>query len=173
MHSVSPHVHTNGCRLASLDQLRNNAAECIRLAEAVRTSERKVLVIEMAESASAEGALGRGLLAAVLVVVLSGYLPIDDDRSVWAQQADGRPPDGPWWKRTSQDRAPFLRISAFAGGPPTTVFEVAEFAGGTTGFEGGRGRGLLEARRVRASEGRSMIAQNLAVFSRSSSWRYG
>jgi len=35
--------------LPSLDQLRNNAAECIRLAEAARTSEHKSLFIEMAE----------------------------------------------------------------------------------------------------------------------------
>jgi hypothetical protein len=33
----------------SLDQLRSNAAECIRLAEAARTSEHKSLFIEMAE----------------------------------------------------------------------------------------------------------------------------
>lgn len=35
--------------LPNLDQLRNNAAECIRLAEAARTSEHKSLFIEMAE----------------------------------------------------------------------------------------------------------------------------
>ena len=35
--------------LPSLDQLRNNAAECIRLAEAARTSRQKSLFIEMAE----------------------------------------------------------------------------------------------------------------------------
>ena len=35
--------------LPSLDQLRNNAAECIRLAEAARTSGHKSLFIEMAE----------------------------------------------------------------------------------------------------------------------------
>jgi hypothetical protein len=35
--------------LPSLDQLRNNAAECIRLAEAARTSEHKSFFIEMAE----------------------------------------------------------------------------------------------------------------------------
>ena len=35
--------------LPSLDQLRSNAAECIRLAEAARTSEHKSLFIEMAE----------------------------------------------------------------------------------------------------------------------------
>jgi anaerobic glycerol-3-phosphate dehydrogenase len=35
--------------LPSLDQLRNNAAECIRLAEAARTSQHKSLFIEMAE----------------------------------------------------------------------------------------------------------------------------
>ena len=33
----------------SLDQLRNNAAECIRLAETARTSEHKSFFIEMAE----------------------------------------------------------------------------------------------------------------------------
>jgi hypothetical protein len=33
----------------SLDQLHNNAAECIRLAEAARTSQHKSLFIEMAE----------------------------------------------------------------------------------------------------------------------------
>jgi hypothetical protein len=33
----------------SLDQLRENAAECIRLAEAARTSPHKSLFIEMAE----------------------------------------------------------------------------------------------------------------------------
>jgi hypothetical protein len=33
----------------SLDQLSNNAAECIRLAEAARTSQHKSLFIEMAE----------------------------------------------------------------------------------------------------------------------------
>ncbi len=35
--------------LPSLDQLRANAAECIRLAEAARTSEHKSFFIEMAE----------------------------------------------------------------------------------------------------------------------------
>ena len=35
--------------LPSLDQLRNNAAECIRLAEAARTSQHKSFFIEMAE----------------------------------------------------------------------------------------------------------------------------
>jgi anaerobic glycerol-3-phosphate dehydrogenase len=35
--------------LPSLDQLRNIAAECIRLAEAARTSQHKSLFIEMAE----------------------------------------------------------------------------------------------------------------------------
>jgi hypothetical protein len=35
--------------LPSLVQLRNNAAECIRLAEAARTSEHKSFFIEMAE----------------------------------------------------------------------------------------------------------------------------
>ena len=35
--------------LLILDQLRNNAADCIRLAEAARTSDHKSLFIEMAE----------------------------------------------------------------------------------------------------------------------------
>jgi anaerobic glycerol-3-phosphate dehydrogenase len=35
--------------LPSLDQLRNNAAECIRLAEAARTSQHMSFFIEMAE----------------------------------------------------------------------------------------------------------------------------
>jgi anaerobic glycerol-3-phosphate dehydrogenase len=35
--------------LPNLDELRNNAAECIRLAEAARTSEHKSFFIEMAE----------------------------------------------------------------------------------------------------------------------------
>src|SRR6516165_11094471 len=35
--------------LPSLDQLRNNAAECIRLAEAARTSAHKSFFIEMAD----------------------------------------------------------------------------------------------------------------------------
>jgi anaerobic glycerol-3-phosphate dehydrogenase len=35
--------------LPSLDQLRNNAAECIRLAEAARTSAHKSYFIEMAD----------------------------------------------------------------------------------------------------------------------------
>jgi anaerobic glycerol-3-phosphate dehydrogenase len=35
--------------LPSLDQLRNNAAECIRLAEEARTSAHKSFFIEMAE----------------------------------------------------------------------------------------------------------------------------
>ena len=35
--------------LPSLDQLRNNAAECIQLAEAARTSQQKSLFIEMAD----------------------------------------------------------------------------------------------------------------------------
>ena len=35
--------------LPSLDQLRSNAAECIRLAEAARTSQHKSLFIEMAD----------------------------------------------------------------------------------------------------------------------------
>jgi anaerobic glycerol-3-phosphate dehydrogenase len=35
--------------MPSLDQLRNNAAECIRLAEAARTSAHKSFFIEMAE----------------------------------------------------------------------------------------------------------------------------
>ena len=36
-------------RLLSLVQLRNNVAECIRLAEAARTSDHKSFFIEMAE----------------------------------------------------------------------------------------------------------------------------
>ena len=39
----------NGSASAQLDQLRNNAAECIRLAEAARTSARKSFFIEMAD----------------------------------------------------------------------------------------------------------------------------
>ena len=35
--------------MPSLDQLRNNAAECIRLAEAARTSEHKSFFIDVAE----------------------------------------------------------------------------------------------------------------------------
>jgi anaerobic glycerol-3-phosphate dehydrogenase len=35
--------------LPSLDQLRNNAAECIRLAQAARTSAHKSFFIEMAD----------------------------------------------------------------------------------------------------------------------------
>jgi anaerobic glycerol-3-phosphate dehydrogenase len=35
--------------LPSLGQLRNNAAECIRLAEAARTSEHKSFFIDVAE----------------------------------------------------------------------------------------------------------------------------
>ena len=53
--------------LPSLDQLRNNAAECIRLAEAARTSEHKSFFIEMAERwvtlaeyAACEGRLNDG-----------------------------------------------------------------------------------------------------------------
>jgi hypothetical protein len=53
--------------LPSLDQLRNNAAECIRLAEAARTSEHKSFFIEMAERwltlaeyAACEGRLNGG-----------------------------------------------------------------------------------------------------------------
>ncbi len=55
--------------LPSLDQLRSNAAECIRLAEAARTSEHKSLFIEMAERwltlaehAACEGRLNGGSL---------------------------------------------------------------------------------------------------------------
>jgi anaerobic glycerol-3-phosphate dehydrogenase len=47
--SVSPHMCDMEADLPSLDQLRNNAAECIRLAEAARTSRQKSLFIEMAE----------------------------------------------------------------------------------------------------------------------------
>ena len=53
----------------SLDQLRSSAAECIRLAEAARTSEHKSLFIEMAERwltlaehAAREGRLNGGSL---------------------------------------------------------------------------------------------------------------
>jgi hypothetical protein len=45
----SPSAHVMEAGLASLDQLRNNAAERIRLAEAARTSQHKSLFIEMAE----------------------------------------------------------------------------------------------------------------------------
>ena len=55
--------------LPSLDQLRSNAAECIRLAEAARTSQHKSLFIEMAdrwltlaEHAAREGRLNGGSL---------------------------------------------------------------------------------------------------------------
>jgi hypothetical protein len=47
--SVSPHMYKMEARLPSLVQLRNNAAECIRLAEGARTSEHKSFFIEMAE----------------------------------------------------------------------------------------------------------------------------
>ena len=47
--SVSPYMMDMGADLPSLDQLRNNAAECIRLAEEARTSAHKSLFIEMAE----------------------------------------------------------------------------------------------------------------------------
>ena len=46
--SVSPHIHGNGCELAQLRPV-NNAAECIRLAEAARTSEHKSFFIDVAE----------------------------------------------------------------------------------------------------------------------------
>ena len=52
----------------SLDKLRSNAAECIRLAQAARTSEHKSLFIEMAERwlfaehAAREGRLNGGFL---------------------------------------------------------------------------------------------------------------
>jgi anaerobic glycerol-3-phosphate dehydrogenase len=71
---VSPHIYTNrsiqmDADLPSLDQLRSNAAECIRLAEAARTSEHKSLFIEMAERwltlaehAAREGRLNGGSL---------------------------------------------------------------------------------------------------------------
>ena len=55
--------------LPSLDESRGNAAECIRLAEAARTSEHKSLFIEMAErwltlaeNAAREGRLNGGSL---------------------------------------------------------------------------------------------------------------
>ena len=47
--SVSPYMMDMGADLPSLDQLRNNAAECIRLAEAARTSQHMSFFIEMAE----------------------------------------------------------------------------------------------------------------------------
>jgi hypothetical protein len=47
--SVSPHMYEMEAHLPSLVQLRNNAAECIRLAEGARTSEHKSFFIEMAE----------------------------------------------------------------------------------------------------------------------------
>ena len=51
--SVSPHVQgmMQGMetRLLTLVQLRTNAADCIRLAEAARTSAHKSIFIEMAE----------------------------------------------------------------------------------------------------------------------------
>ena len=46
---MSPHVYGMNADLPSLDQLRNNVAECIRLAEAARTSAHKSFFIEMAE----------------------------------------------------------------------------------------------------------------------------
>jgi anaerobic glycerol-3-phosphate dehydrogenase len=47
--SVSPHMYEMEAHLPTLDQLRNNAAECIRLAEAASTSRQKSLFIEMAD----------------------------------------------------------------------------------------------------------------------------
>ena len=47
--SVSPHMQGMETRLLTLVQLRTNAADCIRLAEAARTSAHKSLFIEMAE----------------------------------------------------------------------------------------------------------------------------
>src|SRR5215212_2285426 len=47
--SVTPHMYRMEAHTPSLDQLRNNAAECIRLAEAARTSAHRSLFIEMAE----------------------------------------------------------------------------------------------------------------------------
>ena len=46
---VSPHMHRMEAHLLTLVQFRNNAAECIRLAEAARTSEHKSFFIEMAD----------------------------------------------------------------------------------------------------------------------------
>ena len=46
--SVSPHMQMDA-NLPSLGQLRNNAAEGIRLAEAARTSEHKSFFIDVAE----------------------------------------------------------------------------------------------------------------------------
>jgi anaerobic glycerol-3-phosphate dehydrogenase len=43
------HMSRMEAHMPSLDQLRNNAAECIRLAEAARTSAHKSFFIEMAE----------------------------------------------------------------------------------------------------------------------------
>ena len=47
--SVSPHMQGMETRLLTLVQLRTNAADCIRLAEAARTSAHKSIFIEMAE----------------------------------------------------------------------------------------------------------------------------
>ncbi len=47
--SVSPHMQGMETRLLPLVQLRTNAADCIRLAEAARTSAHKSIFIEMAE----------------------------------------------------------------------------------------------------------------------------
>jgi hypothetical protein len=47
--SVSPHMWRMEPRLLTLVQVRNNATECIRLAEAARTSEHRSFFIEMAE----------------------------------------------------------------------------------------------------------------------------
>jgi anaerobic glycerol-3-phosphate dehydrogenase len=49
MYGMEAHLYGMEAHLPSLDQLRNNAAECIRLAEAARTSGQKSLFIEMAE----------------------------------------------------------------------------------------------------------------------------
>ena len=42
-------MHRMEAHLLTLVQFRNNAAECIRLAEAARTSEHKSFFIEMAD----------------------------------------------------------------------------------------------------------------------------
>ena len=47
--AVSPHMQGMETRLLTLVQLRTNAADCIRLAEAARTSAHKSTFIEMAE----------------------------------------------------------------------------------------------------------------------------
>ena len=67
--SVSPHMYRNGCGLAQLSPVAQQPAECIRLAEAARTSEHRFLFIELAERwrtldghAACEGRLSGGAL---------------------------------------------------------------------------------------------------------------